>query len=29
MQKGYKIGDKLLRPAIVAVAVPPKAEGSA
>jgi molecular chaperone GrpE len=26
MQKGYKIGDKLLRPAIVAVAVPPKAE---
>jgi molecular chaperone GrpE len=29
MQKGYRIGDKLLRPAIVAVAVAPKAEGSA
>jgi molecular chaperone GrpE len=28
MQKGYRIGDKLLRPAIVAVAVAPKAEGS-
>lgn len=28
MQKGYKIGDKLLRPAIVAVAVPPKGEGA-
>ena len=26
MQKGYRIGDKLLRPAIVAVAVAPKAE---
>jgi len=26
MQKGYRIGDKLLRPAIVAVAVSPKAE---
>jgi hypothetical protein len=25
MQKGYRIGDKLLRPAIVAVAVAPKA----
>jgi molecular chaperone GrpE len=29
MQKGYRIGDKLLRPAIVAVATAPKAEGSA
>jgi len=29
MQKGYRIGDKLLRAAIVAVAVAPKAEGSA
>jgi molecular chaperone GrpE len=28
MQKGYRIGEKLLRPAIVAVAVAPKAEGS-
>jgi molecular chaperone GrpE len=27
MQKGYRIGDKLLRPAIVAVAAPSKAEG--
>jgi molecular chaperone GrpE len=29
MQKGYRIGDKLLRPAIVAVAAAPKGEGSA
>ena len=29
MQKGYRIGDKLLRPAIVAVAVAPKAAAGA
>jgi molecular chaperone GrpE len=28
MQKGYRIGDKLLRPAIVAVAVAPQTEGA-
>jgi molecular chaperone GrpE len=28
MQKGYRIGDKLLRPAIVSVAVAPRSEGS-
>jgi molecular chaperone GrpE len=29
LQKGYRIGDKLLRPAIVSVAAAPKEEGSA
>jgi molecular chaperone GrpE len=29
LQKGYRIGDKLLRPAAVAVAVAPKGEGAA
>ena len=29
LQKGYRIGDKLLRPAMVAVAIAPKEEGSA
>jgi molecular chaperone GrpE len=29
LQRGYRIGDKLLRPAIVAVAIAPKEEGSA
>jgi molecular chaperone GrpE len=29
LQKGYRIGDKLLRPAIVAVATAPKEQGSA
>jgi len=29
LQKGYRIGDKLLRPAIVSVSVAPKGEGSA
>jgi molecular chaperone GrpE len=29
MQKGYRMGEKLLRPAVVAVATAPKVEGSA